>query len=238
MTGPTFVNWRHLQQRGLQYFACLLGLALSCALLSFLVLADSQIWLMPGPINTGHETLNCESCHRPAEGNLHSQLRGSLNHLLNMQEEPAAIGHYPVSNTSCLACHQNPLDPHRVYRFLEPRFQPARASIQPQYCVSCHQEHTGKRVTIEATFCVHCHAETRIANDPIDVPHAELFANQRWETCLGCHDFHANHVMDTPSLLENAYEMADIQAYFDGSPLILYSTEFYYEALKELPHDE
>ena len=33
------------------------------------------------------------------------------------------------------------------FDFFEPRFAEAREKIQPQFCLSCHLEHSGKRVT-------------------------------------------------------------------------------------------
>ena len=38
----------------------------------------------------------------------------------------------------------------------------------------------------------------------------------RWETCLGCHDFHGNHAMKAPRRLGDAIPSDQIQRYFDG----------------------
>ena len=63
---------------------------------------------------------------------------------------------------------------------------------------ACRLEHRGQRVTLTDTgYCSTCHKETTLKRDPIHIPHERLIARDRWETCLGCHDFHGIHLMKT-----------------------------------------
>jgi hypothetical protein len=104
-----------------------------------------------------------------------------------------------------------------VFRFLEPRFANARAALHPERCTSCHQEHAGTRVTVaDAGYCRHCHADLAVEADPLDVSHRQLVQDQRWDTCLGCHDFHGNHGLKSPVRLDAAIPPAAIQSYLDG----------------------
>jgi hypothetical protein len=40
----------------------------------------------------------------------------------------------------------------------------------------------------------------------------------RWLTCLGCHDFHGNHVMDARTRVADSLAARQIQRYFEGGP--------------------
>ena len=171
----------------------------------------------PGPMNTGHDRVACEACHRPAPGSLRQQLQTAARNALGLTATASDIGFRPVTNAACLSCHDRPDDRHPVFRFLEPRFAKARAELHPELCTSCHAEHDGVRVTrAETTFCRTCHADLQVEHDPIDVPHRELVASGRWETCLGCHDFHGNHARVVPRRLADAIPVEQIRAYFEG----------------------
>jgi len=69
------------------------------------------------------------------------------------------------------------------------------------------------------------------------VPHDRLIALNRWESCLGCHDFHDNHIMKAPKTVEQIIPAEKIRAYFQGgtSP---YGDERRYTAKKEVNYDE
>lgn len=184
-------------------------------------------------MNTGHEDLKCKSCHKPAPGTVRQQLQANLRYVLGLRETAADFGQQDVGNEICLGCHDRPKDRHPVYRFLEPRFAKAREQIQPQFCISCHLEHQGKRVTREESgYCVNCHKETKLKKDPINISHEQLIAQDRWESCLGCHDFHGNHVMKTKRVVEEAWSPERVRAYFGGGPSP-YPKELYYNAKKE-----
>lgn len=81
-------------------------------------------------------------------------------------------------------------------------------------------------------YCQHCHEETQMKKDPLDISHETLVSTERWDTCLGCHDFHGNHVMEVPLRVHDATSPDLIQAYLRGgdSP---YPAEKRYEARKE-----
>lgn len=173
----------------------------------------------PGPMNTQHGEVACEGCHRSAPGTVRQQMQNVARRWAGLDAVAEDIGFRAVSNDECIACHDRPDDRHPVYRFLEPRFAEARAALHPENCSSCHREHNGMRVTVaEITYCQHCHADTAVENDPLDVSHRELIADERWETCLGCHDFHGNHGMKAPLRLQDRIPEQDITTYFRGGP--------------------
>ncbi len=72
------------------------------------------------------------------------------------------------------------------------------------------------RVSVTQSVCQYCHEDTEVEDDPVDIPHSTLFADKRWETCLGCHDFHGNHERKTPKMMSEVLSKERIQQYFDG----------------------
>ncbi|VAW91368.1 hypothetical protein MNBD_GAMMA21-871 [hydrothermal vent metagenome] len=79
-------------------------------------------------------------------------------------------------------------------------------------------EYTGKRVTQTIDICKNCHEELVIKQDPIEISHHQLVKQKRWQACLGCHDFHGNHVMTLPNKLTNLIPNELIESYFsDGN---------------------
>jgi hypothetical protein len=194
------------------------GTLLGIALLVFFLLPGQQSMLSSGPANVGHEDVACEQCHEPSPGTSRQQIQTYVRYWLGQRSEPVDFGSRAISNEACLKCHQNPRDVHPVYRFNEPRFAGARKTVAAQSCVSCHQSHNGVRVTVGPDFCVACHQDTKVSNDPLDVPHQQLVATGRWDTCLGCHDYHNNHVMVVESKLDNKVTSEEIRRYFDGGP--------------------
>ena len=169
-----------------------------------------------GPPNTGHARLACGQCHLPADGTVRQQLQANARHLAGLRATGADFVHQPVGNDACVACHNNEDDRHAAYRFNEPRFATARAELAPQMCVSCHAEHTGQRVNVEPTFCSQCHSDMEIREDPIQPSHASLAADRKWGTCLTCHDYHGNHVRETPHRFEDAANEATVIRYLRG----------------------
>lgn len=209
-----------------------LAIVTTVAALGVLALPGKDRLRAAGPMNTGHEALDCVQCHTPAEGTIRQQLQANVRHLVGLRDVGAAFMHKPVGNTDCLACHQNNDDRHPVYRFNEPRFAEARDSLAPQYCVSCHTEHSGKRVTVAPTSCSTCHADLTMEKDPIEPNHETLVANGDWASCLSCHDFHGNHVRETPVRREDGVSELDIARYLAGGPPIYGNTKRY-DALTE-----
>jgi Cytochrome c3 len=220
-----------------QHLAYKLGLMIGILGLALLLFPAYDRFHAHGPMNSGHDTLKCVSCHQDAPGSLRQQIQANLRYALKLRERLADFGHQAVSNENCLNCHERPNDRHPVYRFLEPRFLKARENLSPQHCVSCHTEHKGQRITrAEIGYCVNCHKKTRLRKDPLDVPHDRLIALKRWESCLGCHDFHGNHIMKTKKTVEQIIPAEKIHDYFQGgaSP---YGDDRHYEAKKEVDND-
>lgn len=195
-------------------YAC--GLLLAAVTSSALAFGAHGAWLAKGPMASGHETLECASCHDEAPGSFRQQIQANLYFALGQREAGAFVGHIPVGNTVCLDCHQRPDDRHPTFRFLEPRFAEAREELAPHLCVSCHREHRGARVTVTPTFCSNCHGELEMTDDPIDLSHRELARTEAWDTCLGCHDFHGNHVRETPTSFDSRLPAEGVSSYFRG----------------------
>jgi len=216
-----------------QNLAYLAGVCLGIAALALNALPANEWFHAKGPMNTGHGRLACTSCHRDTPGSFRQQIQANLRFALGLRETSAYFGRLPVGNGECLACHERPNDRHPVYRFLEPRFSQARERLQAHQCASCHAEHRGERVTLaEAGFCQQCHKDTKLRKDPVDVPHADLIARKQWDTCLGCHDFHGNHVMQTFQSVDRRAPAGKIRAYFEGGPSP-YGTRLYHKAKQE-----
>lgn len=185
------------------------------------------LWLLPGfeqmvphhAHNVGHEDLECTDCHRGAPGTLRQQLQAKVDFWLGRREVDAPFMFKAVSNPVCLDCHKRSDDRHPSHRFLEPRFSELRDSLGPQQCISCHREHHEVRLTLSDTgFCSACHAELDLKKDPVTPTHAQLIQARRWETCLGCHDFHNNHGWKAPVQLADAIPPEKIRAYFAAGP--------------------
>ena len=220
-----------------QHLGYLAGLILGLGLVFVLLLPGQEQLHALGPMNTGHENLTCQSCHQEAEGTLRQQIQANVQHALGLRENNVSFGHEDVDNATCISCHERANDSHPVSRFFEPRFKEARATLAPETCTTCHNEHEGQRVTLpDLTYCQTCHQDTSIENDPITVSHEELIAANDWETCLGCHDYHGNHIMETETVVYKALPAHEIQAYFEGGPSP-YSDERYYQAKQEITNE-
>ena len=200
-----------------QKIAYSLGLFLNGIVVFILLQPQTSSWHAHGPIQSGHADIECADCHRKSTGTVRQQLQAKVQYLLGNRIEDIHVGSQPVSNTQCLACHERDTDNHPVHRFNEPRFAKVRAKLMPQTCLGCHMEHTGKRVTQDIDICQNCHEELSIKQDPITTPHVQLVKQKQWQTCLGCHDFHGNHVMDLPNTLTNLISKESLELYFsDG----------------------
>lgn len=194
----------------------LMGVCLAAGALGFILSPGQEHFTAPGRMNVGHERLTCVSCHRRAPGTVRQQLQADARYLLGLRSTPADFGLRGVRNDDCLSCHERPFDRHPVFRFTEPRFAEARQTLGPHRCQSCHREHSGARVTVSADYCSNCHGTLEMKNDPLSTPHAELVRQGHWSTCLGCHDFHGNHVMDSRTRIADGFTREQIQRYFQG----------------------
>lgn len=228
MQDAALINRRHL--------GIIVGLVMGVTLLIVLMLPSSLPWHAPGVMLPGHEALECRECHIEVEGSLRQQLQAQAQYLIGNREHPVNIGHTPVSNADCLACHRRANDNHPVFRFFEPRYKDAREKLAPHRCISCHLEHQGQRVTSTQNFCQQCHGRLEIRNDPIDIPHKQLVADERWESCLGCHDYHGNHQRKAQTQMDQRITPTLIDGYFINgkSP---YGENMHYKA-KESRYDE
>ena len=196
--------------------ACLLlGLAIAAAIA---VSPDYFHLLNPGAMSPGHEGLACTSCHASAPGTIRQQIQANLSYLLGQRKHSVVFGFKAPSSSDCSACHTRPDDSHGIHRFSEPRFVEALARVPANTCIGCHREHQGRRVSSAGEFCSACHGDLKLTNDPVDVSHGTLIAEERWSTCLGCHDYHGNHIRSTQQSLSGAYDAASINAYLANGP--------------------
>jgi hypothetical protein len=208
------------------------GIVISAVTVIVFSLPGMERDLASGRMNTGHEALDCRSCHLTAPGTMRQQVQAKFKNWVGMRDSSADFGYLPVSNENCLECHARPNDKHPVSRFLEPRFAEARKSIQPQLCNSCHMEHNNRRVTINPAYCINCHRDLKLKDDPVNISHEQLAAQNNWTSCLACHDYHGNHIREAPTDLNKALAAEKIEKYFSGdsSP---YSDKKRYSAKKE-----
>ena len=214
-----------------------IGLAIGLIFVALLLSPLDEALHAHGPMIPGHDRVKCRDCHRPAAGTARQQLQANVRFVLGLRPQPADFGYQAVTSERCLACHERPNDRHPVYRFLEPRFAKARAAIKPHVCTTCHREHRGRRVSLsEPGYCRHCHKETRLRQEPLDVSHERLIALKLWDTCLGCHDFHGNHLLKAEKRVEKVIPVTKIHAYFADGPSP-YGDARLHDAKKELDHE-
>lgn len=171
-----------------------------------------------GHPNVGHEQLQCVQCHVQSPASTRQALQAKVRHALGWRQTGAQFGMQAVTSATCIQCHANPDDRHPSNRFLEPRFEQARAETGAQLCVSCHREHSAARVTVAPTYCVSCHQDLKVKDDKASPTHDFLVRNKRWESCLQCHDFHGNHRWNTPLKLQDANSLQALERYLRGGP--------------------
>ncbi|ANQ49180.2 hypothetical protein MY04_1806 [Flammeovirga sp. MY04] len=194
----------------------------------------NEDYLSKGPLNTGHEELQCSSCHTSAKGNVFQQLQANVMHTVGLRRTEANFGTENVDTQKCLACHDRENDRHPLHRFEEPRFAEARQELGVTQCESCHQEHNGVRITqTNLGYCQSCHEDTEMKNDPLEISHKELIAKKNWNTCLQCHDFHGNHIYEASATLKDTIPIAEIKAYFEGEDSPYADIKKYYATTEE-----
>ena len=227
------MQWFSRKSRRLRHnLAYGVGMVAGVIVMVLLILPSNAALHAHGPMNSGHEKLTCEACHQAAPGTLRQRLQANMQFLLGSRTDSVEFGHRTVGNAQCLYCHERPNERHPVYRFMEPRYAKVRQAIAPQQCRSCHEEHTGKRVTITPEVCQQCHDSLTLRKDPLQPTHADLIHQKNWSSCLGCHDFHGNHHMKAPTHVNAVIDPLRIQTYFNGgeSP---YPHEKYYAAKQD-----
>lgn len=219
--------------RNRQKIGSLVGLAIAFIGLFLLSTKSGDSIRSIGPMNTGHEELSCNACHVEAKGSLTQQINSNFQHLIGTRKHPVDFGSEKVDNFKCMDCHNRPNDRHPTDRFLEPRFSETLQVIDATQCANCHKEHNETRLILEdGNFCINCHADLEVTNDPLDISHMELIAQEKWESCLQCHDFHGNHLYDLPKKMNDTIPLIKIMNYFkgDADP---YSKKKKYDPLSE-----
>ena len=202
-----------------RYVGVAVGVTLGLLLVAVLTFPERNTLVAKGPMNTGHEGLACQDCHIAVQGTKAQQMSSSVYHWLGLRDSAIGFGSEDVESAVCLDCHDRPDDRHPISRFLEPRFEEQRMQIMPHMCITCHREHQGVRVTQTTIgYCTHCHQDTALENDPIFPPHEELVRDGAFNTCLQCHDFHGNHIWDTPVSIDDGVPEHEIWRYFAGGP--------------------
>ena len=63
---------------------------------------------------------------------------------------------------------------------------------------------------------MNCHQDLEVENDPIDISHKDLIAQDEWFTCIQCHDFHGNHKYEVPIKIKDTIPIQVIKDYFKG----------------------
>ena len=214
-TGKPASDSPFLGARRLAYAA---AAAIGLALFPILTWGSDEKLLAIGPMTPGHEALACADCHEIAAGTARQQIQANLSHRLGSRDQPTDFLHGPVTTATCESCHDLQSAVHAPFLFLEPRYQPVRESLGPDECLSCHVEHDGARVSLGGTgFCESCHAPLVLKDDPLDVSHAELTETGQWDTCMGCHDYHGNHALHSPTRMAERLPNATIEDYFRGA---------------------
>lgn len=193
-------------------------IALSLCLIPLLLLLTNptEKYRPHGMTNIGHEKLKCIDCHKEAEGTLRQQIQAKVGYWLGNRKTDIVFGKLPVSTKTCTECHANPDDAHPAQRFLEPKYDDTRVTLAVHECITCHREHSNRRVTIkDVNYCVLCHKEMVVKNDPAIPSHESLVNKNQWHTCMQCHDFHGNHKFKTPFKLEDAHQITKIHDYLN-----------------------
>lgn len=188
--------------------------------------------LAHGPIQIGHDTLECNDCHKKPDASWRQQIQANVHYVVGARSEPVDFGYHPVESSTCLDCHDRPNERHPVYRFREPRFQEALEQVDASSCLGCHSEHANERSFADIEFCSACHEDLKLQSDPVDVAHETLIANDDWGTCMGCHDYHGNHIYQTPTILSSAISVDELRAYLSAGPNP-YGSRKRYEALNQ-----
>ena len=202
----------------IRYAALFLLVPIGLLGLATLNTPSMQVSLAHGPIQSGHEDLECVQCHITPDASWRQQIQANVRYTLGRRLTPVDFGYKHVDSDTCLSCHERSNERHPIYRFREPRFHEALAQVDATSCLGCHSEHAAERSFVEVSFCSACHASLELKSDPIDVSHKALITQKKWESCLGCHDFHGNHVFETPLRVKDAFRTEELRSYLAAGP--------------------
>lgn len=139
---------------------------------------DYKTIFLPGETSDGHYLFeaSCGSCHE---------------------------GFKPVSNETCLRCHQAEMaaDAHGVKKFRDPRWAELQEKIDVLTCTACHNEHVhifARGVHLKPDLCMSCH-QGIITGDLKS--HDRFSPDGCWTA--GCHNFHDHRSISTGFLRDN-----------------------------------
>lgn len=139
---------------------------------------DHRAIFLPGQTSNEHVLfeLSCGSCHE---------------------------GFKPVSNETCMSCHQAEMakDMHGARKFRDPRWAELITRIDVLTCTACHQEHVhifARGVHLKPDLCMNCH-QGIIEGDLAS--HNSFSPEGCWTA--GCHNFHDHRSISTGFLRGN-----------------------------------
>ena len=139
---------------------------------------DYKTVFLPGQTSDGHVLFeaSCASCHE---------------------------GFTPVSNETCLRCHEAEMatDAHGQKKFRDPRWADDLGKLAVLTCTTCHNEHVhmfGRGVHLQPDLCMTCH-ESIITGDLAS--HDGFAPDGCWTA--GCHNFHDHRSISTGFLRQN-----------------------------------
>ena len=139
---------------------------------------DQRTVFLPGKTSDGHVLVeaSCNSCHE---------------------------GFKPVTNDSCMRCHQAEMatDAHGSKKFRDPRWAQLLTNLDVLSCTACHKEHVhmfGRGVHLKPDLCMACHQG--IIEGEMQ-SHNGFAADGCWTA--GCHNFHDHSSISTGFLTDN-----------------------------------
>lgn len=139
---------------------------------------EQQTMFLPGTTSDGHALFeaSCASCHE---------------------------GFQPVSNDTCMHCHEAELaaDVHGTSKFRDPRWAEYLQRLDALTCTACHNEHVhmfGRGVHLQPDLCMACH-QGIIQGDLQS--HTGFDPDGCWTA--GCHNFHDHRSISTGFLRDN-----------------------------------
>ncbi|MGF1492999.1 MAG: cytochrome c3 family protein [Microcoleaceae cyanobacterium] len=179
MTGNTGNSRLVRSRRFLQSGIVVIGVAIILAAwLSAAFALDYRAVFLPGETSEGHVLfeVSCNSCHE---------------------------GFKPVTNETCLRCHQAEMakDAHGAKKFQDPRWADLLAELDVLTCTACHEEHVhmfGRGVHLKPELCMSCH-QGIIEGDLAS--HTGFSPDGCWTA--GCHNFHDHRSISTGFLRKN-----------------------------------
>jgi len=193
------------------------GVLLTLILFVVINSPQQEQFLSPGGDREMHEGMACHQCHQTAPGSVRQQVQANVHHWLGLRESGAAFITEPVDSNDCQDCHEMPNNRHPEHRMVHSEYFDLRENLSQHECSGCHDHHSSINLVHSMNFCMHCHDVWGNKEDTITPKHTTLIAEERWETCLQCHEFHGSHGYKSPLLLSEAIPVEEVQMYLDGA---------------------